>query len=290
MRNHTQKTFNHVWSRKDGAASRAKREASSAPILAELWVYEKFLKRAIANRKTPKVIVLGATPELRDLCLKHNCRVLAVDISLEITTAMDGAMEHHTPDRDLFMRCDWLEMDKYLKNNNFDIILADGSLNNIAPEDHSKLLEILKKLLKPGGSFISRNTVFLPEREVRDIAEIVKEYKKGKNNWLGLLLELGYYSPLAKKVYNPSSKKFSFSKLFRLIETHLQQRTFSLAKVDREKLDNLQKHGGKITHITFPKKEFDSLLKKYFRIISVGTCKKYAFCRYAPIYFLKAKK
>ena len=180
-------------------------------------------------------------------------------------------------------------MDRYLKENNFDVILADVCLNNIAADEHLNLLKILNKLLRPGSYLITRNAVFLPERKIRSIREILDEYKKGKNNWLGLLLELGYYSPWSNKVYHSSNKRFNFSKVGQLIKKSLEDKIISLSEKDREKIENLLKHGGKITHITFPKKDFESLIRKYFWIIGVGASEKYIFCQYAPIYFLKKK-
>lgn len=290
MKKHTKKAFKEVWDREDKAKSRAKREGSSAPLPTELEIYENYLKRAIGQRKNPKVLILGATPELRDLCLEHNWTVLAVDVSLKIISAMNQVMVYHKSEKDLIMCCDWLAMDRYLKENNFDVILADVCLNNIAVEDQPNLLKILKKLLKPGGYLITRNAVFLPERKVRNISEIVNEYKKRGNNWLGLLLEIGYYSPWANKVYHSSNKRFNFSKLGQLIKKSLKDKIISLSRKDEKKIENMLKHGAEITHITFSKKDFESLLRKYFWIIEVEASEKYIFCQYVPIYLLKKKQ
>lgn len=61
------------------SGSRSKREGASAPRQNDLKIYEKFLKQAIKNKKDPKALILGATPELRDLCLKHKCETMAID-------------------------------------------------------------------------------------------------------------------------------------------------------------------------------------------------------------------
>ena len=68
MEKHTQKQIKKCWGKK-AAKSRTRRKASSAPIKPELKNYRFLLRKALKNRKSPRILVLGSTPELRDLAI-----------------------------------------------------------------------------------------------------------------------------------------------------------------------------------------------------------------------------
>ncbi|PIR93467.1 hypothetical protein COT99_00590 [Candidatus Falkowbacteria bacterium CG10_big_fil_rev_8_21_14_0_10_43_10] len=54
------------WDTKKLAFSRARREGASAPRERDLKIYEKFFRQSIKNKKNPRVLILGMTPELNE--------------------------------------------------------------------------------------------------------------------------------------------------------------------------------------------------------------------------------
>ena len=50
--------------------------------------YLKYIKEVLKNKKEPKVLILGATPELRDLLAKTRAEVTIIDILMEMISAM----------------------------------------------------------------------------------------------------------------------------------------------------------------------------------------------------------
>jgi len=68
------------------------------PSPGEVLVYERFLKQAIKKiGKKPKVLLFGATPELRDLFAKYDLEVTMVDLNPEMVKAMNKLVSQKKP-------------------------------------------------------------------------------------------------------------------------------------------------------------------------------------------------
>lgn len=278
------------WDKKEIAASRAKRQGSSAPTKEELAVYKKHLKQAIQTKKNAKALILGATPELRDLCLEAGCETIAIDISQKVITAMNKVMKHKDSPKNLIKQSDWLKMPDILPKNHFDIALADASLNNLTPKNQVKLLKILTQLLKPNAYFITRNLIYLPNKPKQNISYFQKQYNQNKTTWLMFCFALAYYTNWQPKAYNPKTKKQPVAKLLHLLKSALKKQELKLGKEDNWKIKNIIDHAHKIIHYTLPKKDFEKMLKKYFHIKKIAQTKCWAYSEFVPIYVLKKKK
>jgi len=67
----------------------------SRPFLGDICIYDKFIRQEIKKEKLFKVLILGATSELRDLLSKYclsdyNLKVFLLDINPEMIKAMDS--------------------------------------------------------------------------------------------------------------------------------------------------------------------------------------------------------
>lgn len=103
----------------------------SAPIRPseeECNLYEEYVKRAAIDGRS-KLLILGATPELRDIALRHNLKPVCCDHDIRVWEAMKLFMEE-SGEEDYF-HLDWLEISEDAR---YDIVLGDGSLNMI-PQD-----------------------------------------------------------------------------------------------------------------------------------------------------------
>lgn len=107
----------------------------------------------------PHVVVLGMTPELRQLAQTLGCRVSCVDnaaasIELYRDWIAADANEH-------IVETDWMGMRSRL-DSSADMILGDGVFGNVASlEAAQNLLEVLHQSLTETGSLILR-TVVIP--------------------------------------------------------------------------------------------------------------------------------
>ena len=114
MKEHTSQNLKGSWGQKENVMSRAKRgKATSAPDEKTLAVERKFFKIAQGNKKKIKTLVLGATPELRDLAISMGSETIAVDISPRLLLALTNVMKHKDDPKNKFIVGDWLLMTNY---------------------------------------------------------------------------------------------------------------------------------------------------------------------------------
>jgi hypothetical protein len=110
---------------------------------------------------SPRVLLLGVTPELYRLAWREGTDFLAVDHTMEVIEAVwPGPREA--------VRCEnWLEMK--LPAASRDIVLCDGGLNLLAyPEEQRQLASILREVIAERGLCILRLFVRPPETETCD--------------------------------------------------------------------------------------------------------------------------
>ena len=286
MEKYTREGLKGSWGDMKIVEARSKRgPGTSAPIEEELEIYEEFFKIAIGNKKKTRNLVLGGTPELRDLALKYGSETIAVDISPKLLLALTNVMEHKNEDNNKFMIGDWLDMGKFLQRNSFDIILADLSINNIPFEKWESLFNTLKKLLKKKGYFIIRHINYNQSKKFKDYKKIIDDFNSGKNTLLGLVFECGFCTGLSQKAYNTNKKEF----VWKSVIDELNILRDMLDKKDAVNFDNLTAHAKYHTSIATSEKEFHKLIRKYFWIKKIGIINKLVFSHYMPIYLLRTR-
>ncbi len=281
------KTKKSRWDTQKLSGSRSKREAASAPRQNDLKIYEKFLKQAIKNKKNPKALILGATPELRDLCLKHKCETVAVDVSWNVLVAMHKQMKYKNNPKNKVALYDWLQIDKLFKNNYFDVALADASLNNLKTKYHLPMFKVLNRVLKPRAGFITRNAVLQKELVDKPISFFQKAYNQGDLDWLEYYW---VFLVIWHKQIEIAPYEHSVAKLNHKFKVLLNKKLVKIRPADKWKIDNVIFHAAKVVHTEFPKNKFEQMAKKYFKVVDVDYKSKNKEIRYIPIYYFKNKK
>jgi len=122
----------------------------------EKQIYGRFLRESAGHIDNPKMIVLGVTPELRELGHKYGYRVTCVDFSQTWINAMDILMGEEGG-KDIIVRCNWFETP--LQRGEYDVVVGDGPITLTELKNWDRLLEIVHQLLKPAGYFITRTIV-----------------------------------------------------------------------------------------------------------------------------------
>ena len=141
MKKFTKTGLEHTWGEKEIVKARARRgPGTSSPTPEEMKVYEKFF--LLAKNKT-KTLVLGATPELRDLAIENGSETTAVDVSPSLLLAQTNNMHYKNDPKNHYLIGDWLEIHKRFPKNGFDIVLADVSLANLPLKSNEKMLKII---------------------------------------------------------------------------------------------------------------------------------------------------
>lgn len=133
----------------------------------------KFIKQVIISKgKNAKVLMLGATPEYRNICGQLNISVTLIDFSKKNYQYLNREIKNKPKEK--FVKGDWL---KTVLDEKFDIILADNVVNMLKKKKINKLLSNVSKMMEDDG-------YFMPRTYVRDNGEkytgekSIKEYRK----------------------------------------------------------------------------------------------------------------
>ncbi len=89
------------------------------PSESELQFYENYVNK-ISELDNPKMLILGSTPEFRDMAIKYGMQSVCADLGKPIWEAMKHFMTEQGEDE--LLHCDWLKLPE---NNKYDLILLD---------------------------------------------------------------------------------------------------------------------------------------------------------------------
>ncbi|MBI3032210.1 class I SAM-dependent methyltransferase [Candidatus Woesearchaeota archaeon] len=227
--------------------------------------------------KECKVLILGATPEYRNLCGELKVQIACLDFSrynFEYLKQEVTAKPHEK-----LVEGNWLQT---VLDEKFDIILADNVINLVQREGINILLKNVQKMLKPHGIFMPRIYI-RKEHETINEEQVIKEYrKKGSKkplyNYIGRNLYL--------TVYNTENERVMLKNVYNAAE-----KLFQKGIITKEEFAFFEKAGMKDREFTFympTEKDIESAMKKYFDIIN--TCYNAEVDpELYPLYILKLK-
>ena len=145
------------------------------PSVDNITLYKKLLDRTIKGVENPKVLILGATPEIRDMLADYkNIEVVLADITMEMILAMNELVKKENFSNEIWVKSDWLKMP--LEKDYFDAIIGDYVISQFPKELTNNFLSKIKSLLKPNGRFIHR-TIFFNEDTAMDFDAIIKKFE-----------------------------------------------------------------------------------------------------------------
>lgn len=123
----------------------------------EIRYFKEILKKKVDTETDVKVLILGSTPELRDIVYSFNLSPTVVDYSIENYEMMGELCRYER--NDTVVCCDWMDMLNYLSPDSYDIILGEAAFNVIRPEYAEKLFYICNKLLKNHGQLVIKQWI-----------------------------------------------------------------------------------------------------------------------------------
>jgi hypothetical protein len=153
------------------------------PVAQDIGLYSDAIREWVRRRGTPRVLLLGVTPEIYHLPWPAGTDFLAVDRNQAmIEAAWPGPKE-------AVLCADWLDL--ALPDGSRDIVLCDGGLHLLAyPHEQRRLARILRGILSYHGLCIFRLYVPPPERESPDV--VLTDLMEGRIGNLNVLkLRLG---------------------------------------------------------------------------------------------------
>jgi len=133
----------------------------------------RFIKKKILEKgKGVKVLILGSTPEYRNLCGELNIPVTLLDFSRYNYDYLTAEVKNMP--KEIFHEGDWLTT---VLQKKFDIVLGDNIINVCKKENLHVLLTNIAKMLKLDGFFMPR--VYVREKGESYTGEkVIKEYKE----------------------------------------------------------------------------------------------------------------
>ncbi|MBI4122161.1 MAG: class I SAM-dependent methyltransferase [Parcubacteria group bacterium] len=159
------------------------------PTRREIGIYRDFIGEDA--REEANVLILGATPELRDCAAELRIKPMLVDRSYDMLFGMLRFAEEAVPENETWLKGDWLAVP--LPERHFDVVVGDLSLRQLAPERQGGLLGRIAQLLRPGGKLILRHHNIDPLYRAKPYEEIFEEmqdfpYEQKKYEAISILL------------------------------------------------------------------------------------------------------
>jgi SAM-dependent methyltransferase len=249
--------------------------------------YKLWLSKYADSSK--KILILGVTPEIREVLAELKYDVTCIDINKEMISAMNSVLKIKNPNEKIINE-NWL--DNSLLNNSFDIVIGDAVLPNVTWEEREKLLLEAKRVLKPHGIFLNRAFCVPREKPFKNIHELLDNFSSKNPNYqsaLEFVLELQILT------YNNKDHLGTFSKPKEMLEKIRGKNGFEF------KSDNLNKILDMVWNfwcVNFVKKvytytyqdEEEKQYEKYFKIIETYKATDTSYSDITPIYVLKSKQ
>ncbi|MDD2647002.1 MAG: class I SAM-dependent methyltransferase [Patescibacteria group bacterium] len=255
-------------------------DSPARPSKGECQIIQEFIN---SHKKNPKILILGSTPEFRDLAHNLRAEITCVDASLEMLIGMSELMKHkNLVNQEIWFRSNWLTMP--VTENYYDFVLGDLVVTNLPLQLQPVFLKKIKSILKPGGYFITRDW-WPPIVKSSLESAIDRLSKRGINKKSINILTWD----LLNLSYNYQKKIATTDEMYRLVKD-LRQKGKDQKK--KKWLSTLMKHVvynyplGKTWFVKM-RPEAEKTFSKYFQIKSVQCTKDHCRADQCPIYFLK---
>jgi len=224
-------------------------------------IYRKYLSQLI-KKKNIKTLVLGSTPELRDLCLARGWHLTSIDINHNMQLAMRRFMKQNY-NQEVLINADWLKAS--LPQNHFDLVLSDWAVNMVSRVDLPKLFLNINHWLKNTGYFFEQTGYFDKTFQFKSFAEIISHYDHQKNinvNDLRWLLLLSTWRAKDEKIYYQDYSD-NLKKHLTLLDNWYKQN-----RITEKELAGLKIYlNSKKQAVIFKKETYLSSFEKYFKIL-----------------------
>lgn len=291
----TAKDYSKFWD--TTAKDYSKLIVPNRPSLDDCENYGLLIAKVLKNRKRPRIMVMGSTPELRSILLTYTmfnqAQVYCVDINPIMYWAMtDFIIKANLKEK--FIKKSWLKTG--FRSKFFDLILGDEVICNIPINQHLSLFKEVHRILKPNGFWITRHNFYLrrsSKKEIeRTILDLVKKIKKGQYSFqraLNTLHPLVFYYLVS---LSPEHKGCLDDELRALKSVYRKSKNKVHKQVIKKLISLTKKNFGERKDYywyTLSKKQSEAELRKFFIIKKVLYSNDYITAKFSPIYLLKKK-
>jgi len=240
------------------------------PSPAELVRYEQALLES-KPRQGATALILGSTPELRSLALKHALVTTGCDIDDGVWKALTSLRT--VAGEESFIHGNWLNLPE---SSRYDFILCDCSFNMLPWEQMQILAAKIQVLLPAGGVSIQRIQAAPESLTLGMIEQAVLSYRR--NNFpMPLFFYLIFLCEALRNLYRPELNNSEFFESFVFPQLTPQEKAqIRPALVDRK--------------FYYPKwQDMRTLLGRHFSIVSEQKSTEPGIWDTASIFVLKRK-
>ena len=260
--------------------------------------YDRLLQIALKNKSVPKVVVLGATPEIRTLLNKYskkqNAEIYCVDMTKDMYQAMSTLIKNKNPN-EKFISSNWIEMSQKIKPKSADVIIGDYVLGNVGGNE-DKFLGEISKTLKSDGSFITRAQII---DGIKNKFNLLKEFQRTcsqvrKKQIIIKEASAYYFSNLMLHTWylnkeNRNSLSFITDKDFAKLKSEIRSKK---DPIENKVMNHFFKSWFLIKDkywTNYKRKKLESILRGYFKIQKTLFSNDYEITPQSPIYLLRNK-
>ncbi|OGH71092.1 MAG: hypothetical protein A3C90_00530 [Candidatus Magasanikbacteria bacterium RIFCSPHIGHO2_02_FULL_51_14] len=141
----------------------------------DLIGYRRFLCAAVADTERPSALILGATPDLRDLLYEEGVACTVLDCNPDMIEQMTAIRQHCDPNETVVVS-DWIN--NTLPSESFDVILGDFVISNIPWDKQQDFFLSVARLLKRNGRFITRMSSLTDDWRDFDVMQVLEKYQR----------------------------------------------------------------------------------------------------------------
>lgn len=242
----------------------------------------------VCGKSRPKVLLLGATPQIRDRLNDLGCETSLIDLNLDMVLAMNSLMRTKPAEKATVI-ANWLE--NPLQEGYFDVIIGDGVLPNVPFSERRKLLSEVNRLLKPKGIFLTR-AFYMPKKSPYKSVEEILSHFEGKEptgtNLTSLVWELQIFA------YDPKNHLGTITGPKALVEKFRAKSRFSVKDAALKKIlgvfwdfwcVHFIKKAWVYTYKDYEEKEY----QEFFKIVKTFETDDHPYGKLTPMYWLERK-
>lgn len=229
-------------------------------------------------------LVLGATPELRDLAAESQGEIIVADQSAHMIKQMASLMKKKPKGKKIVG--DWLGLD--LKPGSMNVIFGDLVLRLIPFSRQERFLKLMRSILADDAAMIMRihlvNTSLKSIPADKIIRKIMENRGPGRVQRSNLLVSrlLDRYSHL---------KNFKLIKkaAFEAAKKYFKSSSLKEKEILEPVLSRLDPERGAVDFFPLTQAEAEKKLKKYFKIKKKFIANDHLESRFYPVYLLEKK-
>lgn len=238
------------------------------PSANEIKFWEKIVCRVAKSTKNPKALILGATPEFRDMFSKYPINVTLLDINPEMYVAMRSLMKCK-PKYEKFVKSDWLKIP--FKNETFDIIIGDTPHHNIKKRQYGEFFSEVRRVLKTKGYFLLSSWFFDKSNNGLTMRQYTELYRRNPQIFRDFKSRtLALYRLGKKEFYNRQTWEWDWHEIDEKIT-----KEFKKYHLPKDNLKYIKFNYGNYVQVCPWEPDFSKFLAKFFNVLEIWQDKSY---------------